>query len=243
MTAPNTLRSKDHAAHLGRGRRRPRGHSCLAWARIPDRDWGKKRGPTHSAANADPTPSRRTRLRLSDTSPGERGGEVPEPGVGLPLPLPHIKGSPRPGHRPLATPSPTRRMMGAAPRTPAKPEGGAAWSRVLGITASWGLRILRPQAHPRFWPASPAPAADSVLSNSNERRGGPSGLRRTGAGQWPQRRGRAGSAPAHVEPGSGNPGVAASARTTLPRGPRACAFRVGLGGRSASFAAQPWGAL
>lgn len=239
MTAPNMPRSKDHAAHLGRGRRRPRGHSCLAGARIPDRDWGKKRGPTYPVATADPTPSRRARLRPSDTSPGERSGEVPEPRVGLPLLTPHIKGSPRPGHSPLATPSPTRRMMGAAPRTPAKPVGGAARTRALGITASWGLRILRPQAHPGVWPAPPAPAAGSVLSNSEEQRGGPSGLRRTGAGQWPQRRGRAGSAPAHVEPGARNPGVAASVRTTLPRGPRAWALRAGLGGRSPSFPAQP----
>lgn len=144
---------------------------------------------------------------------------MPEPRGGLPLLIPHIKGSPRPGHSPLATPSPTRRMMGAAPPTPAKPVGGAARTRALGITASWGLRILRPQAHPGLWPAPPAPAAGSVLSNSEEQRGGPSGLRRTGAGQWPQRRGRAGSAPAHVEPAPATLGSRRACGLHFPEGP------------------------
>lgn len=60
-------------------------------------------------------------------------------------------------------------MVGAAERTRAKPVGGAAPTRALGITASWGLRISRPQAHPGLGPAPPVPGAGSVLCNSEVR--------------------------------------------------------------------------
>lgn len=167
---------------------------------------------------------------------------MPGARVGLLLPLPQIKGSSCPGHT-LATPSPTSRIEGAAPQTHAKPVGGATPTCALGITASWGLRILRLQVHPGLGqvPSTPLQAQVSPIlmcgGTAQSRRS------RTGAGQWLQRRGRAGSAPAHAEPRSCNPGVSASSQTTLPRGPRAWALRNGPRRRRASFPAQQWDTL
>lgn len=159
--------------------------------------------------------------------------------LGLPFPHPQIKGSPRPGHRPLATPRPIRRMVGAARRIQAKPVGGAAWTRALGITASWGLRISRPRAHAGLGPAPPTPAAGSVLSNADVRRDGPKRPQphwgRTMAAAAGQRRkcacARGGSLP--QLPGSG--------RLHFPEASACGSHRGSLGGLFATFGPLWWG--
>lgn len=132
--------SEVRAAHLGRGRRRPRGHSCLAAAGSQTGAGERGQGPLTRLQ--PPTPPRRAGP-ASAPQPllRERVRELRGPRLGLLFPRPQIKGSRHPGHRPLTTPSPTRRMVGAAGRIQAKPVGGAASTRAFGITASWGFRI------------------------------------------------------------------------------------------------------
>lgn len=192
--------SQERAAHLGRGCWRPRGHSCLTRARLPDWGWGEKRGPTLRAATADPTLS-----RPLATSPLERGGELSEPRLCLPLPLPQINARrapdtllwPRPvppaewwarprGH----TPNPWEVPSGPAHSESPPPEGSGF--RDLGPTQGSGQLLplpLQVQSSP-------------ILMCEGAAQSGPS---RSGTGQWPQRRDRAGSAPALAEPRSRNP--------------------------------------
>lgn len=164
--------SEEPAAHLGRGRRRPRGHSCLAGA--GSQTGAGKRGQGPLTRLQPPTPPRRAGpASVPQPLLPERLGKLRGLPLGLSFPGYQIKGSRHPGHCPLATPSPTRRMVGAAGRIQAKPVGGAALTRALGITASCGLRISRRRAHPGLGPAPPASTAGSVLSNSDVRRDGP----------------------------------------------------------------------
>lgn len=189
--------SEERAAHLGRGRRRPRGHSCLAGAgsqaAAGERGQGPLAGCTRRASRrARPPPplSRFSRPGLR-AARAARGPAVP-PAAG--------KGSPRPGPRRLATPRAARRRVGAARRTQAKPVGGAASTRARGVTASWGPRISRPRARRGSRRLLLRPLQVQSPPTLMRGRTAHRGLSRTGAGQWPQRRGRAGSAPAHAEP-------------------------------------------
>lgn len=133
------------------------------------RSWGERTGPTHPAATPTP-PHPAPPPPLNHISSGD-GGEDRGTSPGLPLPIPEMKGSAASQTPPPATPSPLRRAVGEARLTPAKPRRGAAQTRALGITASGGLRISRPPAHPEPRAAPPAPAAGSVISNSDLLRG------------------------------------------------------------------------
>lgn len=139
MTAPNT----------------PRGsYGLLTWClavgglgaipaspgRAPrDRVWGERRGPTQPAVTTEPTAARPPPPPPTPaTSPEQRGGEARGPRQGLPPKSERLVAA---RHPPPATPSPTRGTVGAAARTHAKPVGGAAPTRALGITACWGSRL------------------------------------------------------------------------------------------------------
>lgn len=227
------------AAHLGRGHRRPRSHACHAGVGFQTGAGERGQGPLTRLQ--PPTPHRRAApasapqpVLCGEGLKGLRGQRL-----GLPFPHPQIKGSRRPGHRPLATPSPIRRMVGAARRIQAKPVGGAAWTRALGITASWGLRISRPRDHAGLGPAPPTPAAGSVLSNADVRRDGPKRPQphwgRTMAAAAGQRRkcacARGGSLP--QLPGSG--------RLHFPEASACGSHRGSLGGLFATFGPLWWG--
>lgn len=171
----------------------------------------RREDSAHSpGCNQDPHPARAASARAPSHF-GPEGGEEGGSRQGQPPLLPQTGAWRLLGQPPPATPSHTRRMVGEAQLTPLKPVRSVAPTRALRISASRGLRTcdLRPTQglrsaldHRRRLCSLQVFSAEGLATQS--------GLRRNWAGQWPQRRGRARSAPAHPEPRSRTPRAVAS---------------------------------
>jgi hypothetical protein len=131
---------------------------------------GLRREEGARSLGCPPAPPRRPRPRPAASS-AERVRRSADPAPTCHFPSAKLTASGPPGQPPLATPSPTRRMVGEAGLTPLKPAKGAAPTRTLEITASSELWIHELWPTQGLWSAPPAPAVVSVLSDSFLRKG------------------------------------------------------------------------
>ncbi|KAK2085328.1 hypothetical protein P7K49_036628 [Saguinus oedipus] len=127
--------------------RQPRGHSCLARARLRGRSWEERTGPTHAAATPTP-PHPAPPPPLSHISSGD-AGEDPGPRQGLRLPIPETKGAAASRTPPSGQSQSPLQGGGRGPAdTRQTQEGCRPDPRTRNHRLSGGLRISPPPAHP-----------------------------------------------------------------------------------------------